>query len=263
MDKPPIVYKMDKLDPSDPNNNSRVISAKPSIDSMNKSYSLRPRSSIRSHGEIDDDILINDWRPRGRTKRRPKQKPPPLSKYRRKTANARERSRMREINEAFDTLRRAIPHLTHDNSHSEKLTKITTLRLAMKYIAALNQVLQDPEPESDLDSGDYTLSLTPNSLSDHSDLYDQFLNSDLASTSSTTTNSCPFRSPSDHLSKFDLSSSSLLPTSPNCYSFADDVNSSASMMDLRQHCLTPTDDFEADLDSFVTSAVDFEELFAS
>ncbi|RZF43166.1 hypothetical protein LSTR_LSTR012852 [Laodelphax striatellus] len=254
---------MDKLDTSDPNNNSRGIPSQPPIDSMNKSYSLRPRSSMRPHGDLtDDDVIMNDWRPRGRTKRRPKQKPAPLSKYRRKTANARERSRMREINEAFDTLRRAIPHLASENSHSEKLTKITTLRLAMKYIAALTQVLQDPEPESDLDSsGDYTFSLTPNSLSDHSDLYDQFLNAS-STTSSTATNSCPFRSPSHDLTKFELSSSaSLLPSSPTCYSFADAA--SASMLDLRQDCLTPTDDFGADLDSFVTSAVDFEELFAS
>ena len=40
-----------------------------------------------------------------------KAKPPPLSKYRRKTANARERNRMREINEAFISLQNAIPNL--------------------------------------------------------------------------------------------------------------------------------------------------------
>lgn len=61
-------------------------------------------------------------------------------RYRRKTANARERSRMREINEAFEALRRAVPHLAVD-AHNEKLTKITTLRLAMKYISALSGLL--------------------------------------------------------------------------------------------------------------------------
>lgn len=47
---------------------------------------------------------------------------------------------MREINEAFEALRRAVPHLAVD-AHNEKLTKITTLRLAMKYISALSGLL--------------------------------------------------------------------------------------------------------------------------
>ena len=74
---------------------------------------------------------------------RPKQKPAPLSKYRRKTANARERSRMREINVAFETLRRAVPHIAAPACANEKLTKITTLRLAMKYIAALTHAVKN------------------------------------------------------------------------------------------------------------------------
>ncbi|KAL1138544.1 hypothetical protein AAG570_008607 [Ranatra chinensis] len=53
---------------------------------------------------------------------------------------------MREINEAFDSLRRAVP----GGGEPEKLTKITTLRLAMKYIAALSQVLSDDS--SDVES---------------------------------------------------------------------------------------------------------------
>ena len=117
-------------------------------------YSLRPRSfQRRSATEVTS--TRRSARKRGsfgtESATRPKQKPPPLSKYRRKTANARERDRMREINAAFETLRRAVPHISssshrnqHDNSGSEKLTKITTLRLAMKYIAALSQALQQP-----------------------------------------------------------------------------------------------------------------------
>ncbi|XP_046382652.1 uncharacterized protein LOC124153494 [Ischnura elegans] len=109
----------------------------------------------------------------GRREPKPKQKPPPLSKYRRKTANARERSRMREINQAFETLRKAVPTFPAPlscsssssssscssssgspsyggtNKASEKLTKITTLRLAMNYIEALAQILREKPREED------------------------------------------------------------------------------------------------------------------
>ncbi|KAI8432002.1 hypothetical protein MSG28_004531 [Choristoneura fumiferana] len=87
-------------------------------------------------------------RPRAARSREPRARrtPQPLSKYRRKTANARERSRMREINRAFETLRQAVPAaaITGTPVPCEKLTKITTLRLAMRYITALSAALRDP-----------------------------------------------------------------------------------------------------------------------
>lgn len=125
---------------ADANNNS---GAKP------EKYSLRPRSlrqKTEKGIELKRDILSQRNKKCGE-KNRPKQKPPPLSKYRRKTANARERNRMREINIAFETLRRAVPRISGNlNSGNEKLTKITTLRLAMKYIQALRQVLDSGHP---------------------------------------------------------------------------------------------------------------------
>lgn len=103
-------------------------------------YSLRPRSMRRRNLEENMESPPETG-PRSRPPK-PKQKPAPLSKYRRKTANARERSRMREINQAFEALRRAVPQVssTHAGSN-EKLTKITTLRLAMKYISTLSAAL--------------------------------------------------------------------------------------------------------------------------
>jgi bHLH factor len=121
---------------------------------------------------------------------RPKQKPAPLSKYRRKTANARKRSRMREINVAFETLRRAVPHTAASACASEKLTKITTLRLAMKYIAALSQAVRDSQEleccESPLvdDSSAYSSSLFSQPDSPLLPTFDQFRGCGSASSSS-------------------------------------------------------------------------------
>lgn len=172
--------KMDLL--LDANNNS-----------SEKSYSLRPRAAARKDEDDSDreqEREDHGLRPSARKKKKSKQKPGKLSKYRRKTANARERSRMREINEAFEALRRAIPHLTPcTENNGEKLTKISTLRLAMKYITALSNALSDSPGESDAESffSDYSLttsdprehSMTPSSISDHSDFYDQFFQKSL------------------------------------------------------------------------------------
>lgn len=86
------------------------------------------------------------------TKTKSKQKAAPLSKYRRKTANARERIRMREINSAFEHLRQCVPTSfceTNPHNSNEKLTKITTLRMAMKYINTLTNILNSSDTSND------------------------------------------------------------------------------------------------------------------
>jgi bHLH factor len=66
---------------------------------------------------------------------------------------------MQEINDAFRELRSVIPELPEDAdersdeysdnaSCSSKLTKITTLRLAVNYIAALSDILKQTDPPS-------------------------------------------------------------------------------------------------------------------
>lgn len=70
---------------------------------------------------------------------KPKSSPAPLSKYRRRAANARERGRMEDINVAFETLKGALPNI--EEGPNFKMTKITTLRLAMNYISALKDML--------------------------------------------------------------------------------------------------------------------------
>ncbi|CAL4060376.1 unnamed protein product, partial [Meganyctiphanes norvegica] len=105
--------------------------------SQQAQYGLRTKSIIKR---------IESEKKRENIKRkapRQKQKPPPLSKYRRKTANARERNRMRDINSGFVTLLHTIPNLPEVDTN--KLTKITILRLAVNYITSLAKVLEDSE----------------------------------------------------------------------------------------------------------------------
>ncbi|KAK7081503.1 hypothetical protein SK128_018543 [Halocaridina rubra] len=105
-------------------------------------YGLRPRTAIK---RLHQDLPLPEVSKRtGRSKSRPA----PLSKYRRKTANARERHRMRAINTAFESLRKVLPDALEVDSHSSTMTKITTLRLAVDYIQALTDVLGDDEESS-------------------------------------------------------------------------------------------------------------------
>lgn len=67
------------------------------------------------------------------------------SRSRRLIANARERSRIHIMSEAFDCLRRAVPCYSHD----QKLSKLAILRLATSYISALAHLNHLYEHESD------------------------------------------------------------------------------------------------------------------
>jgi len=144
-------------------------------DLPDKCQSLRLRS-IRKRLEIErknkevKEAQSSEAEGNATTRRRRVRRPPaaPLSKYRRKTANARERRRMQEVNEAFERLKSSIPHHTHfskslqqeakaeiivqeerkEDQEGEvkqevKDTKITTLRCAISYIKSLSGLLED------------------------------------------------------------------------------------------------------------------------
>merc|ERR1712128_390471 len=66
-----------------------------------------------------------------------------LSKYRRKTANTKERERMKKMNDVFDTLKNVIPADNRGDDEDEKETKVTTLRSAIVYINSLKQLIED------------------------------------------------------------------------------------------------------------------------
>ena len=78
-----------------------------------------------------------------------------MSKYRRKTANARERMRMGEINVAYDRLKDTIPlpsgpSLGIGKGKCEKLTKINLLHIAINYIRTLQRILDSGEGGVDI-----------------------------------------------------------------------------------------------------------------
>ncbi|ROT67057.1 class A basic helix-loop-helix protein 15 [Penaeus vannamei] len=129
--------------PTDGNNNDGG-SASSRGSKMEEKYGLRPRTIIKRLQQ--ERVRQEVPKKQSRTKSRPA----PLSKYRRKTANARERHRMREINNAFESLRKVLPEAMEFQTSSSSMTKITTLRLAVSYIRALSNVLED---EGDTDLG--------------------------------------------------------------------------------------------------------------
>jgi len=83
---------------------------------------------------------------------KPKTHSPKMSKYRRKTANARERMRMGEINVAFDKLKEKIPlpSVGLGRQKCEKLTKINLLHIAINYIRTLESILESGEEGVDI-----------------------------------------------------------------------------------------------------------------
>jgi len=158
------------------NNNSNGkenAGSEPSVLPSSK-YSLRARS-IKKRIETE----YKQTEPKVRQPRA-KARPPPLSKYRRKTANARERDRMKDINQGFDVLERSLPELTV-RQRAEKVTKITVLRLAIEYIQAMREILaSEPpapgmlSPSSDSDGGPSSVVSSSSSMSSSSSVLTDF-----------------------------------------------------------------------------------------
>ena len=125
-----------------------------------RTYKLRD-ASLKKREEMEH--RKNQPRKRGP---KPRPKSAPMSKYRRKTANLRERLRMGEINTAFEKLRDKLPNPMQQagKSKCEKLTKINILHVAINYIRAMENLLETG------DSGVASFSeMTKNPLRDESE----------------------------------------------------------------------------------------------
>lgn len=135
----------DVVDSNNNNNNDGNDQSPMSSGGCGGKYLLRPRS-VRSLRRCDSEWSLQD-------NRRQKSRPAPLSKYRRKTANTRERYRMRQINTAFEKLRKILPAWGTPRSNSSEMTKITTLKYACAYIRSLQDVLDDTVTQHRLEGG--------------------------------------------------------------------------------------------------------------
>lgn len=89
-----------------------------------------------SGGVVDGDDALGGAA--GGKKRRGKQVSPVIKRKRRLAANARERRRMQNLNQAFDRLRQYLPQLGNDR----QLSKHETLQMAQTYITALYDLIQ-------------------------------------------------------------------------------------------------------------------------
>lgn len=92
--------------------------------------------------ECEDDSGLTESEPSesqtGGKRRRGKQISPVVKRKRRLAANARERRRMQNLNQAFDRLRQYLPCLGNDR----QLSKHETLQMAQTYISALGDLLR-------------------------------------------------------------------------------------------------------------------------
>ena len=111
--------------------------------SVNKRYHLRPasreaQSKLAMLASTDDEQenTCNDYFQ-------------DTNRLRRHCATRRQRNRRHKLNRAFEELRKVIPESYYGD---QKLSKITTLRLAIHYIHVLENILQkDSEDDSEKD----------------------------------------------------------------------------------------------------------------
>ena len=147
-------------DPSEAKISSKSNNPAQNAKNKRNNYKLRD-ASVKKRAEVE--TRQNQPRKRGP---KPRPKSAPMSKYRRKTANLRERLRMSEINVAFEKLRDKLPNPMEQagKAKCEKLTKINILHVTINYIRAMENLLETG------DSGVASFSeMTKNPLRDESE----------------------------------------------------------------------------------------------
>lgn len=91
--------------------------------------------NLQNHSETSQDASTSSQSVRPSQQRNYKN----MTRERRIEANARERTRVHTISAAFDTLRKSIPSY----SNTQKLSKLSVLRVACSYILTLSRIVGD------------------------------------------------------------------------------------------------------------------------
>lgn len=121
-------------------------SASPYLGSINSTINMKaegqPRRRKRHYDDECDDLALVPQIRHSKVRKKSPQSYEEIQQAR-VLANVRERQRTQSLNEAFASLRKIIPTLP-----SDKLSKIQTLKLAIRYIDFLYQIL-DSESTSD------------------------------------------------------------------------------------------------------------------
>ncbi|XP_058062250.1 protein atonal [Anopheles bellator] len=108
---------------------------------VNEGDSSRSSVNLEHDSSTSDSDVLTNAGAAGAVKSKAKRGgslPTVVRKTRRLAANARERKRMKGLNEAFDRLRQYLPSLSNDRQFS----KHETLQMAQTYISALVELLE-------------------------------------------------------------------------------------------------------------------------
>ncbi|CAH0561121.1 unnamed protein product [Brassicogethes aeneus] len=133
--------------PASPNKLSNVLQQNNNASNKREVIVLRKPAHILPQPEdFKDNILItNTARKKSSTKPSNKANPQPVAVARR---NARERNRVKQVNNGFANLRQHIPNFIAQafetntgRGGNKKLSKVETLRMAVEYIRSLEEIL--------------------------------------------------------------------------------------------------------------------------
>ncbi|CAG5077891.1 Similar to ac: Achaete-scute complex protein T5 (Drosophila melanogaster) [Cotesia congregata] len=120
------------------------------------------------HGSSNNNIVLPPYDPTRLKKHGKNGQPPPVAVAKR---NARERNRVKQVNNGFATLRQHIPNYIAAGygDRGKKLSKVETLRMAVEYIRGLQRLLAEADGV-EFDSGSHNIPSPSSSISGHNGL---------------------------------------------------------------------------------------------
>ncbi|XP_016919310.1 uncharacterized protein LOC108002250 [Apis cerana] len=110
----------------------------------NQSHLIAPKNNNNNNANTNSATVLPPYDPSRLKKHGKNGQPPPVAVARR---NARERNRVKQVNNGFATLRQHIPsHIAAGyGDRGKKLSKVETLRMAVEYIRGLQRLLAEAD----------------------------------------------------------------------------------------------------------------------